>query len=209
MIRDIEKRFKEVTNLQEMDLSKYPIRKSDYQNQQQKTSKESAKERGYITTPIFLVDTMIALKYKELKPTLQSCDLCAGEAGQFTIRLMRMLYNKFKMNVLDWLKDYHTLVELAPLSCAKLVYIYGPNINLFCGDATKLGLAKEEDKGILFFDGNEWKENRLVNELIQEKIVYTSIKLLDFIFENHNNESQLLKFQTKLSNLKCKSFVSS
>lgn len=204
MIRDIEKRFKEVTNLLDINLSKYPIKKMDYENQQQKTSKESAKERGYITTPIFLVDTMIALKYKELTPTLQSCDLCAGEAGQFTIRLMRMLYNKFKMNVLDWLKDYHTLVELEPLSCSKLVYIYGPNINLFCGDATKLSFANEEDNGIRFFDENEkkWKENKLVNELIQKKVVYSSIKLLDFIFENHSNENRLKALQTKLSNLK-------
>lgn len=203
MIKDIEKRFKEVTNLQEMDLSKYPIRKSDYKNQQQKTSKESAKERGYITTPIFLVDTMIALKYKELTPTLQSCDLCAGEAGQFTIRLMRMLYNKFKMNVLDWLKDYHTLVELEPLSCSKLVYIYGPNINLFCGDATKLSFANENDKGILFFDGKDkWERNELINELLQKKAVYTSIKLLDFIFENHDNIERLKALQIKLSKVK-------
>lgn len=204
MIRDIEKRFKEVTNLHEMNLSKYPIKKTDYKNQQQKTSKESAKERGYITTPIFLVDTMIALKYKELTPTLQSCDLCAGEAGQFTIRLMRMLYNKFKMNVLDWLKDYHTLVELEPLSCSKLVYIYGPNINLFCGDATKLSFANEEDNGIRFFDENEkkWKENKLVNELIQKKFVQNSIKLLDFIFENHDNIERLKALQIKLSKVK-------
>ena len=60
MITEIEQRFKEVTELNEMDLTKYPIRKSDYKNQQQKTTKEAAKERGYITTPIFLVDTMIA-----------------------------------------------------------------------------------------------------------------------------------------------------
>ena len=92
MITEIEQRFKEITELNEMDLTKYPIRKSDYKNQQQKTTKEAAKERGYITTPIFLVDTMIAMKYKELTPELKTCDLCAGEAGQFTIRLMRMLY---------------------------------------------------------------------------------------------------------------------
>jgi hypothetical protein len=202
MIKDIEQRFKEVTELLDMDLSKYPIKKTDYKNQQQKTSKESAKERGYITTPIFLVDTMIAMKYKELTPTLQSCDLCAGEAGQFTIRLMRMLYNKFKMDVNDWLENYHTLVELAPLSCAKLVYIYGPNINLYCGDATKLSLTNEDDKGILFFDGKEWKANELVNELIKKNVVKNSIKLLDFIFENHDNIERLKALQIKLSKVK-------
>lgn len=198
MIEEIEKRFKEVTELFDLNLTKYPIKKSDYPNQQQKTSKEAAKTRGYITTPIFLVDTMIALKYKELNPELQTCDLCAGEAGQFTIRLMRMLYNKFKMNVLDWLEHAHTLVELDLSACAKLVYIYGPNINLYCGDATKLSLTNEDDKGILFFDGKEWKSNELVNELIKKKIVYSSIKLLTVIFENHENINMLKKLKERL-----------
>lgn len=199
MITQIEQRFKEITNLQEMDLSKYPIEKNDYENQQQKTSKEDARQNGYITTPIFLVDTMIALKYKELNPTMQSCDLCAGEAGQFTVRLMRMLYNKFKMDVSAWLENYHTIVELQPLSCAKLVYIYGPNINLYCGDATKLSLSDENDNGIMFFDGKAWKSNETLNELLKLKIVQNSIKLLDFIFENHNNEDKLKALKTKLS----------
>lgn len=200
MIAGIEQRFKEITNLNEMDLSKYPIRKGDYKNQQQKTTKEAAKERGYITTPIFLVDTMIAMKYKELTPTLQSCDLCAGEAGQFTIRLMRMLYNKFKMDVNDWLKNYHTLVELSPESCAKLVYIYGPNINLYCGDATKLSLTNEDDKGIMFFDGDKtWKSNESLNKLLQLKTVQSSLKLLNFIFANHTQTDKLETLFNKLN----------
>jgi hypothetical protein len=200
MIAGIEQRFKEITNLNEMDLSKYPIRKGDYKNQQQKTTKEAAKERGYITTPIFLVDTMIAMKYKELTPTLQSCDLCAGEAGQFTIRLMRMLYNKFKMDVNDWLENYHTLVELSPESCAKLVYIYGPNINLYCGDATKLSLTNEDDKGIMFFDGDKtWKSNECVNKLLQLKVVQSSLKLLNFIFANHTQTDKLEALFNKLN----------
>ena len=202
MITEIENRFKEITLLSEMDLSKYPIRKSDYSDQQQKTSKEAAKERGYITTPIFLVDTMIAMKYKELTPDLQTCDLCAGEAGQFTIRLMRMLYNKFNIDVKDWLKNNHTLVELDLSACAKLVYIYGPNINLYCGDATKLGLIGEEDTGIIFYDGkSEWKSRNLVNELLQYKFVQNSIKLLDFIFNRYNDETKLQTLLSRVQNL--------
>lgn len=202
MITEIENRFKEITLLSEMDLSKYPIRKTDYSDQQQKTSKEAAKERGYITTPIFLVDTMIAMKYRELTPDLQTCDLCAGEAGQFTIRLMRMLYNKFNMDVKDWLKNNHTLVELDLSACAKLVYIYGPNINLYCGDATKLGLIGEEDTGIIFYDGkSEWKSRNLVNELLQYKSVQNSIKLLDFIFNYHNDETKLQTLLSRVQNL--------
>jgi hypothetical protein len=202
MITKIENRFKEITLLSEMDLSKYPIRKTDYSDQQQKTSKEAAKERGYITTPIFLVDTMIAMKYRELTPDLQTCDLCAGEAGQFTIRLMRMLYNKFNMDVKDWLKNNHTLVELDLSACAKLVYIYGPNINLYCGDATKLGLIGEEDTGIIFYDGkSEWKSRNLVNELLQYKSVQNSIKLLDFIFNHYNDETKLQTLLARVQNL--------
>ena len=178
MITEIENRFKEITLLSEMDLSKYPIRKADYADQQQKTSKEAAKERGYITTPIFLVDAMISLKYKELTPELQTCDLCAGEAGQFTIRLMRMLYNKFNMDINEWLKNNHTLVELDLSACAKLVYIYGPNINLYCGDATKLSLVGEEDTGIIFFDGKAWKSNQYVNQLLTYPKICKSIKIL-------------------------------
>jgi hypothetical protein len=202
MIKDIEQRFKEVTELLDMDLSKYPINKNDYKNQQQKTSKEAAKERGYITTPIFLVDVMIAMKYRELTPELQTCDLCAGEAGQFTIRLMRMLYNKFNIDVKDWLKNNHTLVELDLSACAKLVYIYGPNINLYCGDATKLGLIGEEDTGIIFYDGkSEWKSRNLVNELLQYKSVQNSIKLLDFIFNHYNDEAKLQTLLSRVQNL--------
>lgn len=198
MITEIENRFKEITLLSEMDLSKYPIRKADYTDQQQKTSKEAAKERGYITTPIFLVDAMISLKYKELTPELQTCDLCAGEAGQFTIRLMRMLYNKFNMDVNEWLKNNHTLVELDLSACAKLVYIYGPNINLYCGDATKLGLVGEEDTGIIFFDGKTWKSNQYVNQLLTYPKICKSIKALDFIFNNLNNEDKLKQLVEKL-----------
>jgi hypothetical protein len=198
MITEIENKFKEITLLSEMDLSKYPIRKADYTDQQQKTSKEAAKERGYITTPIFLVDAMISLKYKELTPELQTCDLCAGEAGQFTIRLMRMLYNKFNMDVNEWLKNNHTLVELDLSACAKLVYIYGPNINLYCGDATKLGLVGEEDTGIIFFDGKTWKSNQYVNQLLTYPKICKSIKVLDFIFNNWNNEDKLKQLLEKL-----------
>ena len=105
------------------------------------------------------------------------------------------------MNVDDWLKNNHTLVELAPKSCAKLVYIYGPEINLYCGDATKLSLAQEEESGILFFDGKEWKPNEVVNELLKKKIVRNLIKFLDFIFENHENIDRLKALQNKLANV--------
>src|SRR5574344_757350 len=102
-ILDIEKRFKEVTGLEHVDLTKSVIKKSDFENQQQKTSKQDSKEYGFVATPLFLVDIMILLKFNEITPESKTCDLCAG-FGQFTIRLMRMLYNKFSINVDEWLE---------------------------------------------------------------------------------------------------------
>lgn len=172
MIRDIEKRFKEITQLNEINLGIFPIKRDDYVNQQQATSKQASKERGYITTPIFLVDIMVALKHEDLLPTMQTCDLCAGEAGQFTIRLMRFMYNKFKMDVNEWLEKYHTLTELAPESCATLVYIYGPNINLYCGDSLNLKYSDENDKGILFFNKEKkmwYNDKKLSKDIIKYK----------------------------------------
>jgi hypothetical protein len=111
---------------------------------------------------------MVAMKHEELLPTMQTCDLCAGEAGQFTIRLMRFMYNKFKMDVYEWLEKYHTMTELAPESCATLVYIYGPNINLYCGDSLNLKYSDEKDKGILFFNAKDkiWYNDKKFNRNI-------------------------------------------
>lgn len=153
-ITQIESRFKEISNLSDIDLSKSLIKKSDYPIQQVKTRKDKSKNFGEVFTPLFLVDIMIYLKFKELTPETKTCDLCAGY-GQFTIRLMRILYNKFKINVEDWLKNIHTLTELQMESCAKLVYIFGPDINLYAGDSLKLEYSDENDKGILFYNEKE------------------------------------------------------
>ena len=149
-IDQIEKRFKEITELHDIDLTKSLIKKADYKVQQVKTRKEKSKNFGEVFTPLFLVDIMILMKFKEMTPETKTCDLCSGY-GQFTIRMMRMLYNKFHMNVEEWLKNVHTLTELQMESCAKLVYIFGPDINLYAGDSLKLEYSDENDKGILFF----------------------------------------------------------
>jgi hypothetical protein len=202
MINEIEKRFKEITFLTEMDLSKYPIKRSDYTDQQQKTSKEAAKERGYITTPIFLVDTMIAMKYSELTPDLRTCDLCAGEAGQFTVRLMRMLKNKFPdMDINSWLENNHTLVELDLASCAKLVYIYGSKINLWVGDAKEIGTVPDDAKGIYFYNGKTWKTNSIINQLLEIPLVNSNQELLNFIFLHNTETSKLQALLDKCKNL--------
>ena len=142
--------------------------------------------------PLFLVDIMILMKFKELNVESKTCDLCAGY-GQFTIRLMRMLFNKFHMNVEDWLKNFHTLTELQMESCAMLVYIFGPDINLYKGDSLKLEHSDENDRGILFFNEEKkcWYNSEIVNKLIHIKIVKNNLKLLMFVFENYKNENKL------------------
>ena len=202
-IDQIEKRFKEITELHDIDLTKSLIRKDDYKVQQVKTRKEKSKNFGEVFTPLFLVDIMILMKFKEMTPETKTCDLCSGY-GQFTIRMMRMLYNKFHMNVEEWLKNVHTLTELQMESCAKLVYIFGPDINLYAGDSLKLEHSDENDKGILFFneETKKWYNNELVDELIHIKRVKNNLQLLTFIFENNQNSEKLQKLKERLNEVK-------
>lgn len=202
-IYQIEKRFKEITELYDIDLTKSLIRKDDYKVQQVKTRKEKSKNFGEVFTPLFLVDIMILMKFKEMTPETKTCDLCSGY-GQFTIRMMRMLYNKFHMNVEEWLKNIHTLTELQMESCAKLVYIFGPDINLYAGDSLKLEYSDENDKGILFFneETKKWYNNELVDELIHIKRVKNNLQLLTFIFENNQNSEKLQKLKERLNEVK-------
>ncbi len=199
-IIEIENRFKEISNLNNIDLTKSLIKKSDYPNQQVKTRKDKSKLHGEVFTPLYLVDAMIWLKFKDLNPNSKTCDLCAGY-GQFTIRLMRIMYNKFHNNINEWLKNSHTLTELQMESCAKLVYVFGPNINLYCGDSLKLDKSNENDTGILFFNENtnQWNNNELINILLQNNIVQNNLKILQFIFENNNDNTKL---QTLIQRLK-------
>lgn len=202
-IDQIEKRFKEITELHDIDLTKSLIKKVDYKVQQVKTRKEKSKNFGEVFTPLFLVDIMILMKFKEMTPETKTCDLCSGY-GQFTIRMMRMLYNKFHMNVEEWLKNVHTLTELQMESCAKLVYIFGPDINLYAGDSLKLEHSDENDKGILFFneEAKKWYNNELVDELIHIKRVKNNLQLLTFIFENNQNSKKLQKLKERLNEVK-------
>ena len=181
-IDQIEKRFKEITELHDIDLTKSLIKKADYKVQQVKTRKEKSKNFGEVFTPLFLVDIMILMKFKEMTPETKTCDLCSGY-GQFTIRMMRMLYNKFHMNVEEWLKNVHTLTELQMESCAKLVYIFGPDINLYAGDSLKLEHSDENDKGILFLNEETKNGIKLVDNLIHIKYVKNNLKLLIFILK--------------------------
>ena len=165
-IIDIESRFKEVTGLTHLDLSVPHFQKSD--NQQQKTSKSDFRNFGWVCTPLWLVDEMLEPQIPNLTLTSTTCDACSG-CGQFSIRLMRKLYNKIlEMGASDekaniwiekvWLPKLHYFTEFQFSNVAKLIYIFGPNINVYAGDSLNMKYAKDADKGLLFFNEKrkEW-----------------------------------------------------
>lgn len=159
-ILDIESRFKEVTGLTHLDLSTPHFQKGE--NQQQATTKDEYKKFGFVTTPLWLVDEMLEPEMDRLDFNSRTCDACAG-CGQFTIRLMRKLYNKFMdMGVVKekldcwiekcWLQKQHYFTEFQFSNVAKLIYIFGPQINVYAGDSLNMKYAKVEDHGLLFFN---------------------------------------------------------
>ena len=170
-IEPIESRFKEVTGLMHLDLSVPHFSKGD--NQQQKTSKSDFKNFGWVCTPLWLVDEMLEPEIPNLTLTSTTCDACAG-CGQFSIRLMRKLHDKFiKMGVPEqkvnawitkvWLPKLHYFTEFQFSNVAKLIYIFGPNINVYVGDSLNMRFSGENESGLLFFNPKEKKWVNLPN----------------------------------------------
>ena len=165
-IQTIESRFKEVTGLTHLDLSTPHFKRDG--NQQQKTTKEEYKKFGFVTTPLWLVDEMLEPQIPNLTLTSTTCDACAG-CGQFSIRLMRKLHDKFiNMGASEsqvgkwiskvWLAKLHYFTEFQFSNVAKLIYIFGPDINVYIGDSLNMKYAKVEDHSLLFFNSKkkEW-----------------------------------------------------
>lgn len=159
-ISDMENRFKEVTGLNDLDLSTPHFTKGE--NQQQLTSKSDFKNFGWVCTPLWLVDEMLEPQIPNLTLTSTTCDACAG-CGQFSIRLMRKLHDKFvNMGVVEekvnawiekvWLQKQHYFTEFQFSNVAKLVYIFGPEINVYVGDSLNMKYSGDNDSGILFFN---------------------------------------------------------
>lgn len=170
-ISTIEFRFKEVTGLTDLDLSVRHFEKGD--NQQQKTTKEQYRTHGWVCTPLWLVDEMLEPEIPNLTLTSTTCDTCAG-CGQFSIRLMRKLHDKFiKMGVVDakvnswitnvWLPKLHYFTEFQFSNVAKLIYIFGTSINVYVGDSLNMKYAGDNDSGLLFFNAKEKKWVNLPN----------------------------------------------
>lgn len=145
----IQTRFKEVTGLKDIDLSKFPIEQSDAQKQAPKTNKKKSQKYGEVFTPIFLVDIMLQ-QCEDIDGTKTFLDECAGY-GVFAVRLLRMLYNK-GIDIDQYIKEKLYLVEIQKDSQQKLKYIFDNELNLYCGDLFNLKYAEETDRGILHFD---------------------------------------------------------
>lgn len=199
-LEEMEKRFCEITNL-DVTLSTFPFYKSTHKEQKQETIEEFNKKYGFVPTPIFLVDAMICMEQKKISPSSITCDFCAG-CGQYTIRLLRYLRfvykNKF-MDVDGFLRNNHYMTELQLSNCACLVYIFGPNINLYVGDSMNLKYSDEEDKGILFFNKDKkiWEQKEAVNNLIFK--YEDNLNALVDVFKNYNKIEEEIEHEITVS----------
>ena len=152
-VEDIEQRFLEVSGIL-CDLTKFPLAEKDIKKNIS-VNKEKSDQFGEVFTPLWLVDQMIFKAEESLYRAKSTLDLCAGY-GQFTIRMIRALYNHDNnFDVGEWLKNNHTFIELQLESAYKLLYIFGIDINLLIGDALEIQKVTKWN-GINYFDGY-WK----------------------------------------------------
>lgn len=194
-LEEIETKFKECTKLMSLNLVQFPIQKKDHKEQKQETIKELSKKFGFVPTPIFLVDAMICMEIKNLKADSITCDFCSG-VGQYTVRLLRYLKNKFDIDVEQFLINNHYLTELQPENCAALVYIFGPKINLYVGDSMNLKYSTEDDKGILFFNekNKKWFNDTLIDKLLTKNDINTNREILSYIFNNYKHSKKIVEY---------------
>ena len=186
IVEDIEKRFIEVSGI-ECDLSKFPLNSKDIKNNIE-IDKQKSNQYGEVFTPLWLVDKMILkATVEKLYLSKSTLDLCAGY-GQFTIRMIRALYNYDKnFNVSNWLKENHTFIEIQLESAYKLLIIFGYDINLLIGDALKIDEVKNWN-GVSIYK-YYWKEIPL--EWLQKNInknekYFINRIIIDFLNKGQN-----------------------
>jgi len=145
-IKEIEKRFKSASKLPSVNMESYPLEKNS-KGMQVLTNKSKSDEHGEVFTPLWLVDSMLErLSNTSWKDqSLATEDLCSGY-GQFTVRMLRKKYEvlKERFDIKKFLMETHLFVECQPNSCFRLLYIFGRNIRLLIGDASKKGLLPDD-----------------------------------------------------------------
>jgi len=184
IVETIEKRFKDVANL-EGDFSLMPMPKEYHL--QVTTNKEKSDTFGEVFTPIWLVDSMLerVSDYDWRNSNKTTLDLCAGY-GQFTIRMIRKKFSLMgnKFDILKFLFEKHYFSELQLSSCYKLLHIYSCNINLFIGDSKELNSLPEDCSGIYYFKDGWHSCTDKVKELMGEpKKKYSPKFEADFVAE--------------------------
>lgn len=184
IVETIEKRFKDVANL-EGDFSLMPMPKEYHL--QVTTNKEKSDTFGEVFTPIWLVDSMLerVSDYEWRNGNKTTLDLCAGY-GQFTIRMIRKKFSLMgnKFDILKFLFEKHYFSELQLSSCYKLLHIYSCNINLFIGDSKELKSLPEDCSGIYYFKDGWHSCTDKVKELMGEpKKKYLPNLEADFVAE--------------------------
>ena len=195
-ISTIESRFKEVTGLTDLDLAVRHFEKGN--GQQQVTDKARQKQFGFVTTPLWLVDEMVAPEIPNLKLDSRTCDACSG-CGQFSIRLMRKFHYKLldmgvskekadKFILEHWLPKNHWFTEFQFSNVAKLVYIFGSNINVYVGDSINMKYTGENESGLLFFNPKEKKWVNLPNLLPYIEPLKDDLDALLLVFDSLENK---------------------
>ncbi len=184
IVETIEKRFKDVANL-EGDFSLMPMPKEYHL--QVTTNKEKSDTFGEVFTPIWLVDSMLerVSDYDWRNGNKTTLDLCAGY-GQFTIRMIRKKFSLMgnKFDILKFLFEKHYFSELQLSSCYKLLHIYSCNINLFIGDSKELKSLPQDCSGIYYFKDGWHSCTDKVKELMGEpKKKYLPNLEADFVAE--------------------------
>jgi len=148
----IEDRFKIVSGLSG-NLSKYPIKKEDHL--EFITDKDKAREYAEVFTPVYMVDEMLGT-VPGFSSGTANLDLCSGY-GQFSVRMLRKFFKESgtsfrnSFDVFGYLRGRHFFNELQLSSCYKLLWVFSKDINLFIGDALKLGKLPVGAKGIWYY----------------------------------------------------------
>jgi len=164
----LEERFKVLCGLGG-NLSTYPLTAED--DVQFETNKEKSREFAEVFTPLHIVDQMVNT-IPQMSSTTNNLDLCAGY-GQFSIRMLRKLFEDKKLNVLKYLREHHYFAELQLSSCFKLLWTFSTEINLFIGDALQLGKLPKGVKGIWYYleDLGEWVNvTRLIKVIMLKEL---------------------------------------
>lgn len=154
-VKLLEERFKVVCS-SDWNLSKYPL--TDKDDVQFNTDKNKSRIFAEVFTPLHIVDQMLDT-VPQMTMLTRNLDLCSG-FGQFSIRIIRKLVEVHgaEFNVGKYLMNNHFFAELQVSSCYKLLSIFSTAINLFIGDALKLGKLPANAKGIwVYLDAlDEW-----------------------------------------------------